>query len=645
MATFYIDPINGNDANDGLSFANRIQNVTQLGAKGAVSGDSARVIASATSVSIGTCTWTNASATVSIPAGTILAIDTCDNAWTGTANVTATAAAANRKQGTNAASLAIAAGFTTGKIAYRALGATNNYSSYNKVSFWIRSSVALAASTLQLALCSDTTGDTPVNSITITNAITPVNQWHRITIDTGGALGSAIQSVALYALLDPGTVTILLDNIFACNNLCLMTPISKNVAGEGWYLPQSITGTSVILDYMNNTVAGSAAPYFGATESVTTYAAPCMPLNGAISLSPVFAPAVSGMTISGGWNTTDMSTQTGNSFFVSNNGQGWFLVLANNVSSMSISKIGAFGYTSGTVISANNYGNSIDSCYFSNTASFGMTNTGGYSMSITNNIVVGCANYGISDQQGGNNFYNNNKIYSTLVAGFNADGANNIINNMDIRVATNSFWFTTGTGHRINSATTHSGAAVTLSSQAGFNQNINFYNCTFPEATRVSFAAAAAGSNSQFFFQKLNGDLTNNIMYTNGGTVSSSTSNRKSGAGLSWQYAPTSALVTSSQPLQQVIGTIACRANKLVTATVWIYRDNTGISANLVCKGGQISGVTNDVVASASGSAASFEQLTITFTPTEDGVVELTAQAYGGTTYNVWFSNLAVYQA
>jgi hypothetical protein len=60
-------------------------------------------------------------------------------------------------------------------------------SGYKQISFWIKNSVAVAANTLKLALCSDTEGDTIVDEFIIP-AIPSVDRWVAFTIDKGSAL-------------------------------------------------------------------------------------------------------------------------------------------------------------------------------------------------------------------------------------------------------------------------------------------------------------------------------------------------------------------------------------------------------------------------------------------------------------------------
>jgi hypothetical protein len=73
-------------------------------------------------------------------------------------------------------------------------------------------------------------------------------------------------------------------------------------------------------------------------------------------------------------------------------------------------------------------------------------------------------------------------------------------------------------------------------------------------------------------------------------------------------------------------------------------RSNTALTMRLVCKGGQIAGVASDVVSAMTANANTWEELTITFTPTEIGVVEIVSEAWGGTTYSGWVDDMTITQ-
>lgn len=177
-------------------------------------GDAIRVMASPEPTLVGDVAWTQDSKTLTLPGAVTATICDCESAWTGSTNVTQTADTAQFKEGTKSAKSVVATAFTTGKIAYFATG-TLDLSAYQQISFWFRSNNSIAAGALELRLCSDTTGDTTVHTCAIP-ANLGASAWFPLAFDFGTALSSSVQSVALWALLDPGTSTLNIDHIIAC---------------------------------------------------------------------------------------------------------------------------------------------------------------------------------------------------------------------------------------------------------------------------------------------------------------------------------------------------------------------------------------------------------------------------------------------
>jgi hypothetical protein len=348
MATFYLDYEGGNDANDGTTFANRWKTIT-AGATAAriAPGDTIRIMKSLDPGSLGNGTWTKKSATVTLAAAKNVLITDCESAWTAAANVTATTSS-TRRNGSTSASLAIAAGFTTGKAAYFDLGSNQDYSAYQGITLWFRANAAVAASTLSIRLCSDATGDVTVDNLTIPAYVTNmVNAWVPLHLDKGSALGASIRSIALYGDADPGTVTVLLDNISTTKDatgtdcLTLKSLIGKNTATETFWGLRAISGTTLTLDctpLMDASQASGWKGYWGTTETVTTYhRRPITVTDPATTTNNWQSVQDSGtvgnyITFSGGWDRTNMSTQDGETWFdhqvcsgrgISTNGKAW----------------------------------------------------------------------------------------------------------------------------------------------------------------------------------------------------------------------------------------------------------------------------------------------------------------------------------
>jgi hypothetical protein len=326
MATIYVDVEGGNDANDGLSFANRKKTLTS--ATAAAGGPhTIRVMKSPDPTSIGSATWTQGSATVTIPAGLVKTVEMGEATWSVGSNVTSTTTT-TAKEGTNAMQLAIGASFATGLVAWKGIG-TQNFTGYRQLSFWIRQSsgTVLAAGVYRLSLCDDAAGTIERYSFNIP-ALGLLNQWHAFTIDLGANMGSNVQSIALYCATDTGAVTLQLDNIIACkdptaaDSISLRSLISKNDGSgtEPWAPIRSINGTTVVLDERNTTLssATNVSLYAGTTETVTTYKRDCVRPAAPTSFGSTAFGNVSGsaggQSITGGWNTTDMSTQTGKTY-------------------------------------------------------------------------------------------------------------------------------------------------------------------------------------------------------------------------------------------------------------------------------------------------------------------------------------------
>lgn len=355
MANLFMDYLNGNNANAGTSFALRFKDITSGATAARIApGDVIRIMKSPDPTSLGiTGTWTQGSPTITLASAVTANIATCETSWTASANVTCTTSA-TCKEGSNSASIALATAFATGKAAYFATG-TLDLSGYQQVSFWVRTNSAVAnTTTLSLRLCTDTTGDVSVHTVAIP-ALPMTNIWTKVTVDLATNLNSAIKSIALYQDTDRAAVTLLLDNIIACkasssaDSLSLTSLIGKNTANETWYPIASINGTTVRLDNGTNSLPSAQRGYGGTTETVTTYKRETIKTGySAAATTAVQTVQDSGsvdspITYSGGWDTTNMTTQDGETWFDGGNGGGIGLTIANR-SYITLSKINFVNY-------------------------------------------------------------------------------------------------------------------------------------------------------------------------------------------------------------------------------------------------------------------------------------------------------------
>ncbi len=135
----------------------------------------------------------------------------CEDAWTASAEVTATASTTWKRYGTYSAKIVIGADFTTGLAAYRDFAA-KNLSTRTHLHFYIKSNVAVAAGDLQILL-DDTSGCvSPLESIDIPALEADVEKEINIALDDA-SLCTAIISVGLKVVTDLGAMTVYIDQI------------------------------------------------------------------------------------------------------------------------------------------------------------------------------------------------------------------------------------------------------------------------------------------------------------------------------------------------------------------------------------------------------------------------------------------------
>ena len=582
-------------------------------------------------------------------------------AWTsaGGANVV-TSLSTTTKEHTDGDSIAIQSAFTTGLAAYWPTG-TIDLSGYQQVSFWIRqnSGTIGAAAAVDLRLCSDAAGVTAVNTINIPN-LGVINRWMPVTVDLATNLGSSIQSIALYVNTDNGAQTFLLSNIIACkassaaDSLTLTSLIGKNTTGETFWGIQSINGTRVMLDFETNSqpTTTTVRGYYGTSETVTTHKretikfdVPGNNSSAAIQTINEDGSIADGRIVySGGWDRTNMSTQSLETWLDGQNGNGAMIALTGR-SFITIEKF--------AVVRAN-YASSTSSVSRDIILDFvAANNNSSFAFDIVNNLFstvkfdhcVACTGA-----------VRTNTPFCTIIIGYGifsmGDTAFSFGVGKHYISAKSSPYKVANCGNTTSAIVTggytnmqdaqcidNAGASVLNNART----DTFLKNCLLVDNTEVSNPTF---SNSYLFSQDHDQTAGNHKIFLDGGLISSATDQRNTASGISWKMQPTS---TSSRydawPVVLSLAKVACAANSLVTVKAWMRRDNTDLTMRLVCKGGQIAGVTTDQVSAMTAGADTWAEQTITFTPTEVGVVEITAEAYGGTTFSGWVDDMTISQA
>lgn len=601
-------------------------------------------------------------------------------AWIASANVTATLDTGDFKEGDCADNIAIAAGFTTGKAAYKSTG-NLDLSGYQQVSFWIKNTAGAVPTTgnLSLRLCTDTIGDTSVHTVAIP-ALVVANRWVPITVNLATNLNSAIQSVALYVDSDIGAQTILLCNIIACkasssaDSLTLQSLIGKNTVSEGWWGGiQSINGTRVMLDNETNTIPTSAnnRGYIGTSETTSLYKRETIKTPMAItSTATVSTPNRSGflnnpISTNGGYDRTNMSVISGMTFFDGLNSFGYGLYYLNR-SYTNVSNFGFVRYNTGyyvqsaidhnisNIVSSNNSGNGTILYQISNanvTNIISSFNTGvglqhtvnSMKCNLSNIITNGNINQGFLSEYSSNSTLTNCISHNNVAVGINiVHSATNRIKNC-IANLNGQRGLATGGGASNNMFINCSTSGNVGGSIQGQGQGDNFFkDCIFLESS--VFTIPITYTNSKTVLINSNNTTNNYYNWTDGGVIYNSAAIRYSNSGFSWAMSPTSTTRNSSYPLDFPIAKIAVSANSLVTVKAWMRRSNILLTTGLRIKGGQIAGVPNDITSYMTAAADTWQQVTLNFTPTEVGVVEILAECYGGSTFTAYVDDISVTQ-
>lgn len=663
MTIYYIDPEGGNDANPGTSFANRKRTIGSLPSLSA--GDEIRYKATRAPRSLGSMTWTDNTRALTLNSAMTLEIDPCTAAWTASTNVTCSANT-SRKYGATASRFVVASGFTTGKVAYRALPGTLDASGYTALSFWLNVVTAgsFGGRNLTLNLCSDATGDVPVVSVLIDFGQTAnpgSNSWCPVFLDTGAPLPSNINSISLSFATDPGSTTFQLNNLFACqaldhaDHLSLRSLIGKNTSGEPeWYPIGSINGTDVQL-MANPSVAATPGPvYRGVTESVTTYQ--LIPTYPNWSSTERTTPAQSGSEASPirhtyGWNATDMATQDGITAWTGMTYMGslfstavdWHsfegpLIIVDPLTAPWTLGSGAqfinfeIEQLSG-VPSWNPAGSSSDTFWLKCDRIVWCADTtlgpGAQPFRVRIRRVTGCTQSSTTSAA---------VFVSTGSTTFNRFSSDVHIEQIDNCMGNGVAAASSNHGY-IRGCTLFNNANADVRSSSGA---ITLDNCDFstvsvnpPTADGVVVQASNIG-----------GDSTDHKFWRKGYRGFTQTAVRQEGSGVAWEIQPVNtSFVNRMRPATLTLARVACEANEEVTVTCYCRRSNTGLTVGLRLKGGQIPGVLEDVTDVMTDGADTWQQLTLTFTPTARGVVEIDGYCHGGTTYSAFFDSLTVSQA
>lgn len=597
-------------------------------------------------------------------------------AWTASANVTVALDTADFKEGDCSDSIAVGASFTTGNAAYKGTGALN-LSGYQQVSFWIKQTAGTVAvnGDASLRLCSDALGATSVHTINIPGLVA-LNRWVPVTVNLSTNLNANINSVALYVDADKGAQTFLLSNIIACkasssaDSLNLLSLLGKNTANELWYPIQSINGTRVMIDRDTNNLYTNASyrGYMGTSGTTNTfkveaikrpYASAVNAKTDTLNETGIFLARI---RIDGGWDRTNMTNQNSITWLDGGNGFGDLIYAVSQKNYIDFSNFGFTRSNSGFWLQSNTYHtvSNIYGCGLSSYAVylynqsyticnniFGACNAGG---PVVATVVCGGCSFNnviaVGNPNGVHNSYSGNIAVNNLIAlnnnvGLNLEhGSKSPCSN--IVCSGNNYGLSLSGGASDNYITNLTVSDSLLQSVIFQLGNNYLENAQLNDTTE--FINNAPFGNGRVISSNHDATANNHYIATDYGIIRNSVAVRYSNNGFSWALSPTNVRRDSTYPLDFSIAKVAVNANSLVTIRAWIRRSDTRLTMGLRVKGGQIGGPTNDVTSYMTGAADTWEQVTLSFTPTIAGVVEILAECYGGTTYTGYVDDISITQ-
>ena len=407
------------------------------------------------------------------------------------------------------------------------------------------------------------------------------------------------------------------------------------------------------------------------------------------------------ITISGGWNTTDMTTQ-----------DGWTTIDMRDWTASGINLSGTTGYVTvdkfnfarcafplGLVANSKGYTYSNGSC--AGTGSFSNMPTHGVTISSVNFLnctgttailnVPSTANYN-TDQVNWN--ISSTKVWGASVGGiqvpsfigspaitisgcdcsgntgngFNISSICNFRNNTAKRNTSPGFYFQNMMGFVGYSLVSQNNttAEVQLNNAdveiytldtnfASTNPQINVlsgavgkavvYNWTqytggSPLAKLTSLGDPVTGqtAGNSVASHKEGGTAANNTIYTDYGNVTTTGVVGQSGSGIGWKLSP-NANAFASSPLRLNIGKVACPANVQTTVTYYAKFSAAGPTGQLKVFGGRYAGVGSaGTDVSQAVSGTSWTQYSLSFTPTEACVIDVYAEVWGSASENMQIS-------
>jgi len=308
----------------------------------------------------------------------------------------------------------------------------------------------------------------------------------------------------------------------------------------------------------------------------------------------------------------------------------------NTITSATCNSNGGYGIyyynsSNNTITSATCNSNSLYGIYYNNSSNNTITsatcnsnNSGIYYSGSSNNTITSAT----CNSNGGYGIYYYNSSNNTITSA---------------TCNSNSLY---GIYYNNSSNNTIYALSTTGNTTAGINaDNANniCHSATIAESTKVAFGTAYYSDTRQYI-NNLGGY---SYVYSNYATANSQNATA-GGTGKEWKFAITNAARNTVYPFYIPIARVAVASSGKVTVKVYFKKSGTGIAGGLRCRVNQVawSDGTSDITVTCPNDT-SRNQVTLEFTPTEAGVVEIEAGAWyvSSTSETVIIDDIEISQA
>jgi len=389
----------------------------------------------------------------------------------------------------------------------------------------------------------------------------------------------------------------------------------------GWYEVITIasdTSATLYKQYPSATASGHSSQKLGVTDTgAATAASTQIQIVNSSGNSSAF------LYISGGWDLST-ETQTGQTWFrqmhgTFNNryGYGLFMMGKNYIN---LDKLNFLRYRWGIHCDGSNNNITSATC---NSNSYGIYYNGNKN-TITSATCNSNGSSGIYYYIGSSNSNITSATCNSNNFGISYDGSSN--NNTITSATCNSnsqygIYYNGGNNNTIYALSTTGNTAAGIYSD---NANNICHSATIAESTKVAIGTIYYANTRQY----INNIGGYSYVYSNYATVNSQNATA-GGTGKEWKFAITDAARDTIYPFYIPIARVAVASSGKVTVKVYFKKSGTGIAGALRCRYGQItwSDAAQDIIVTCPDNT-SRNQVTLEFTPTEAGVVEIEAGAW-----------------